>query len=119
MRSTTPSMGGGYNSVYNEPGLCKMVIVQDDAKFPPPRLCLLRRWPNFEGGFGFKLYDLMDKLKVEDVVRHSPAEAGGLRRNDVIIEINGDNIESKSFFRLVEILKEVCQQFKISLYFKT
>ena len=107
VRSTTPSMNRTYNSVYNEPGYCKMVIVQDDDKFPQPRLCLLRRWPNFEGGFGFKLYDLMDTLKVEDVVRHSPAEAGGLRRNDVIIEINGDNIESKSFFRLVEILKEV------------
>lgn len=109
VRGGTPSLNKTtYNSVYTDPGYCKMVIVQEDDKFPSPRLCLLRRWPNFEGGFGFKLYeDLMDTLKVEDVVRHSPAEAGGLRRNDVIIEINRDNIESKSFIRLVEILKEV------------
>jgi hypothetical protein len=108
-----------YNSVYTDPGYCKMVIVQDDDKFPSPRLCLLRRWPNFEGGFGFNLYeDLISStgaLKVEEVVRHSPAEAGGLRRNDVIIEINGDNIEFKSFFRLVEILKEACSQSEMEL----
>lgn len=116
-------VGGGsnktYNSVYTDPGYCKMVIVQDDDKFPSPRLCLLRRWPNFEGGFGFNLYeDLISStgaLKVEEVVRHSPAEAGGLRRNDVIIEINGDNIEFKSFFRLVEILKEACSQNEMEL----
>lgn len=108
-----------YNSVYTDPGYCKMVIVQDDDKFPSPRLCLLRRWPNFEGGFGFNLYeDLMSStgaLKVEEVVRHSPAEAGGLRKNDVIIEINGDNIEYKSFFRLLEILKEACNQNEMEL----
>jgi hypothetical protein len=119
-------VGGGsnqktptYNSVYTEPGCCKMVIVQDDDKFPSPRLCLLRRWPNFEGGFGFNLYeDLISStgaLKVEEVVRNSPAEAGGLRRNDVIIEINGENIEFKSFFRLVEILKEACNQNEMEL----
>lgn len=110
-----------FNSVYTDPGYCKMVIVQDDDKFPSPRLCLLRRWPNFEGGFGFKLYeDLISStgaLKVEEVVRHSPAEAGGLRRNDVIIEINRDNIEFKSFFRLVEILKEVTCFFQFSQFF--
>ena len=108
-----------YNSVYTDPGYCKMVIVQDDDKFPSPRLCLLRRWPNFEGGFGFNLYeDLISStgaLKVEEVVRHSPAEAGGLRKNDVIIEINGDNIECKSFFRLVEILKEACSRNELEL----
>lgn len=108
-----------FNSVYSDPGVCKMVIVQDDDKFPSPRLCLLRRWPNFDGGFGFKLYeDLISStgaLKVEEVVRHSPAEAGGLRKNDVIIEINGDNIEFKSFFRLVEVLKEACSRNKMEL----
>ena len=108
-----------YNSVYTDPGYCKMVIVQDDDKFPSPRLCLLRRWPNFEGGFGFNLYeDLISStgaLKVEEVVRNSPAEAGGLRKNDVIIEINGDNIEFKSFFRLLEILKEACNQNEMEL----
>lgn len=108
-----------YNSVYTDPGFCKMVIVQDDDKFPSPRLCLLRRWPNFEGGFGFNLYeDLFSStgaLKVEEVVRHSPAEAGGLRKNDVIIEINGDNIELKSFFPLVEILKEACSKAEMEL----
>lgn len=108
-----------YNSVYTDPGYCKMVIVQDDDKFPSPRLCLLRKWPNFEGGFGFNLYEdlisLTGALKVEEVVRHSPAEAGGLRKNDVIIEINGDNIEYKSFLRLAEMLKEACSQNEMEL----
>ena len=108
-----------YNSVYTDPGYCKMVIVQDDDKFPSPRLCLLRRWPNFEGGFGFNLHeDLMSStgaLKVEHVSRHSPAEAGGLRKNDVIIEINNEKIESKLFFHLLEILKEACNQNEMEL----
>jgi hypothetical protein len=107
-----------FNSTYSDPGLCKMVIVQDDEKFPSPRLCLLRRWPNFDGGFGFNLYeDLISSgaLKVAEVVRNSPAEAGGLRKNDVIIEINSTNIECKSFFRLVEILKEACSQNEMEL----
>ena len=95
-----------------------MVIVQDDDKFPSPRLCLLRRWPNFEGGFGFSLYeDLISSgaLKVQEVVRHSPAEAGGLRKNDVIVEVNRENIELKSFIQLVEILKDAFRQNDIEL----
>jgi hypothetical protein len=115
------SVSGGkiYNTIYTDPGYCKMVIVQDDEKFPSPRLCLLRKWPNFEGGFGFHLYeDLLNStgaLKIENVIRGSPAEAGGLRANDVIIEINGDNIEYKSFFRLIEILKDAFSQHEMEL----
>jgi hypothetical protein len=111
--------GKTYNSIYTDPGYCKMVIVQDDEKFPSPRLCLIRKWPNFEGGFGFQLFeDLLNSngaLKIESVVKGSPAEAGGLKPNDVIIEINGDNIEYKSFFRLVEILKEAFNQQEMEL----
>ena len=115
------STSGGkiYNTIYTDPGYCKMVIVQDDEKFPSPRLCLLRKWPNFEGGFGFHLYeDLLNStgaLKIENVICGSPAEAGGLRSNDVIIEINGDNIEYKSFFRLIEILKDAFSQHEMEL----
>jgi hypothetical protein len=108
-----------YNTIYTDPGYCKMVIVQDDEKFPSPRLCLLRKWPNFEGGFGFHLYeDLLNStgaLKIENVTRGSPAEAGGLRSNDVIIEINGDNIEYKSFFSLIEVLKDAFSQHEMEL----
>ena len=107
-----------YNSVYTDPGFCKMVIVQDDDKFPAPRMCLLRKWPNFDG-FGFTVYeDLISStgaLKVEEVARHSPAEAGGLRKNDVVIEINNENVENKTFLRLVEILKEACAQNEMEL----
>jgi hypothetical protein len=108
-----------YNTIYTDPGYCKMVIVQDDEKFPAPRCCLLRKWPNFEGGFGFHLYeDLLNStgaLKIEEVTPGSPAEAGGLHANDVIIEINGDNIEYKSFFRLIEILKDAFSQHEMEL----
>ena len=45
-----------YNSTYAEPkGCCNIVIVQNEEKFPPPRLCLVRHWPNFEGGLGFTI----------------------------------------------------------------
>ena len=118
-----------YNSTYESSGQSKMIIIKDneeeenenddDDKFPPPRLCLLRKWPNFNNGFGFSLYeDLLNStgsLKVENIVKSSPAEIGGLRVNDILIEVNGEYVEYKSFFHLIEILKHAFSRQEIEL----
>jgi hypothetical protein len=111
-----------YNSTYKSTGHSKMIIIQDDdddEKFPQPRLCLLRRWPNFDAGFGFSLFeDLLNStasLKVENIMKNSPAEIGGLRVNDILVEVNGEYVEYKSFFHLIEILKQAFDNNQIEL----
>lgn len=77
--------------------------------FPPPRRCLIRKWINYRGGFGFKLYqDFKLQLRVDDVVPDSPAQMAGLSKNHLIVEINGKNIQRIPFLSLVEILKSAC-----------
>ena len=114
-----------YNSTYETSGQSKMIIIQDDDdetdedKFPPPRLCLLRKWPTFDGGFGFSLCDDLlnstGSLKVKNIIKNSPAEVGGLKINDILIEVNGEYVEYKSFFHLIEILKEAFNKQEIEL----
>lgn len=107
-----------YNSVYKDSAYSKMIVIEDDEKFPSPRLCLLRKWPNFEG-FGFtlceELLNTLGSLKVESVIKNSPAEIGGLRINDIIIEINNEYVEYKSFFDLIKILQDALSQDDIEL----
>ena len=109
-----------FKTSFEKPGLSKTIFINDeggdeveveweDQMFPPPRQCLLRKWPNFESGFGFSLFiDLFNStgaLKVRNVIKHSPADVGGLKLNDVVVEINGQHIEELAFIRLVEIFK--------------
>lgn len=64
---------------------------------PSPRLCIIVKWPDFEG-YGFNLHAEKSKPgqyigKVDD---NSPAEAAGLREDDRIIEVNGANISNEN-----------------------
>jgi hypothetical protein len=105
-----------FNTVYTDPGYSKMVIVQDDEKFPSPRLCLLRRWN--EDGYGFHLVEDVESsigYKIGDIKHNSPAEAGGLRRNDIIIEVNRKNIEYRAFVCLIEILRKAFHKDEMEL----
>lgn len=72
-----------------------MSSLPDDA--PSPRLCIIVKWPDFEG-YGFNLHAEKSKPgqyigKVDD---NSPAEAAGLREDDRIIEVNGVNIANEN-----------------------
>jgi len=61
------------------------------------RLCHLRVWPDFQG-YGFNLFAIKDRRGhyVQSVERGSPAETGGLRAGDRIVEVNAVNISSEN-----------------------
>jgi C-terminal processing protease CtpA/Prc len=74
---------------------------------PRPRLCHLRRWPDFDG-YGFNLH--CEKSKpgqyIGKVDHNSPAESAGLRENDRIIEVNYVPIGNENHKQVVGRIKE-------------
>ena len=78
-----------------------------DKNAPQPRLCHLRRWPNFMG-YGFNLH--CEKARpgqyIGKVDPNSPAESAGLRENDRIIEVNFVPIGTENHKQVVARIKE-------------
>ncbi|CAF0951969.1 unnamed protein product [Adineta steineri] len=74
---------------------------------PRPRLCHLRRWPNFVG-YGFNLH--CEKSKpgqyIGKVDPDSPAESAGLHEYDRIIEVNFVPIGNENHKQVVSRIKE-------------
>lgn len=60
---------------------------------PMARLCQLHRWIDFPG-YGFNLLAMKGRRGhyVQNVERGSPAETGGIKVGDRIVEVNGVNI---------------------------
>lgn len=73
---------------------------------PHPRLCHIRKWPNFNG-YGFNLHTEKNKegQLVGRVDPGSPAEAAGLKEGDRIIEVNGTNIGQENHGQVVARIK--------------
>ncbi|CAF1059970.1 unnamed protein product [Adineta ricciae] len=74
---------------------------------PRPRLCHLRRWPDFNG-YGFNLHCEKNKPGqfIGKVDRESPAESAGLREGDRIIEVNHVPIGNENHTQVVARIKE-------------
>ena len=74
---------------------------------PRPRLCHLRRWPDF-AGYGFNLHSERTKAGqyIGKVDQNSPAESAGLRENDRIIEVNLVLIGNENHKQVVSRIKE-------------
>ena len=74
---------------------------------PRPRLCHLRRWPDFNG-YGFNLHCEKNKPGqfIGKVDRESPAESAGLREGDRIIEVNHVPIGNENHRQVVARIKE-------------
>ncbi|KAH7952609.1 hypothetical protein HPB51_028229 [Rhipicephalus microplus] len=60
------------------------------------RLCYLRKWPDYEG-YGFSLREDEENFFITAVVPDSPAELGGLRNDDRLIEVNAVSVENRSY----------------------
>lgn len=71
-----------------------------------PRLCHIKKWPDFQG-YGFNLHAEKDRKGqyIGQIDAGSPAEAGGLKDGDRIIEINGSNIEEDSHQQVIQKIK--------------
>merc|ERR1712240_766300 len=75
---------------------------------PPPRLCHLVKWEDFEG-YGFNLYAEKNKpgQYIGEIDPESPAEAAGLREGDRIVEVNGVNVNMENHRQVVQRIKAV------------
>ena len=70
---------------------------------PQPRLCHVKKWPNFDG-YGFTLHSEKNNRgqMIGKIDADSPAEAGGLKPMDKIIEINGVNVTRENHRQVVQ-----------------
>uniref|UniRef100_A0A673L173 PDZ domain-containing protein n=1 Tax=Sinocyclocheilus rhinocerous TaxID=307959 RepID=A0A673L173_9TELE len=72
---------------------------------PHPRLCVLHK----EGaGFGFNLGCVQNKpgTYIGQVMMGSAGERAGLCERDVVVEVNGQNVEEEYFDEVVRLIKE-------------
>lgn len=72
--------------------------VESPKAAPAVRLCHIVRRPDFEG-YGFKLLEDHEKklVLISAVESGSPAEAAGLQVKDIIIKVNGVNVEDATY----------------------
>ena len=77
-----------------------------------PRLCHLKKWPDFNG-YGLALRDHRGKHYIDKVHRGSPAEAGGLKEFDRIVEVDGKNKERSSHSKVVQCIREARHETKL------
>lgn len=64
---------------------------------PRPRLCHLHAWPDYDGyGFSLCARKGFSGQFIYRVELGSPADLGGLRNGDRIIEVNGTNVSSEN-----------------------
>lgn len=86
-----------------------MSHVDDTLRDANVRLCRLLSWPNYVG-LGFQLVRRPRPPHLVAIVESaSPAAAGGLQINDVILAINGNDVTETNFRDLVAIVKVVQQ----------
>ncbi|XP_050407834.1 Na(+)/H(+) exchange regulatory cofactor NHE-RF1 isoform X1 [Patella vulgata] len=71
-----------------------------------PRLCHLRKWPDFEG-YGFNLHAEKNKpgQYIGKVDEGSPAEMADLREHDRIIEVNNTNVEQEAHQNVIQNIR--------------
>lgn len=81
----------------------------DIDKVSVPRIACLAKGPK---GYGFNLHG--DKGKtvqtISAVDEDSAAELGGLRVGDIVIEVNGENVESLTHMEVVNLIKKVSDE---------
>merc|ERR1712038_1462457 len=73
---------------------------------PPPRSCQVTKWPDFNG-YGFTLHNNKELgiQSIGAVDEKSPAAAAGLKKGDIIIEINGVNVTRENHGQIVSRIK--------------
>lgn len=89
----------------------KSTSTRDDQQDELPRVCILRKSSNDNEELGFSIARIKDLKEhvINDVVPGSLADRAGLRPNDCLLEVNGENVESKSHIETVKKISELKQ----------
>ena len=82
-----------------------------DATKPIPRLCVLRKTAETsELGLSIARMKNVSEHVINDVVPGSLAELAGVKVNDALLEVNGENVEHKSHVDTVNRIIELARQ---------
>lgn len=81
--------------------------MSDISDAPVPRQCHIIMWPDFQG-YGFNLHSEKNRPGqfIGKVDEDSPAEYGGLKKGDRILEVNGANISNENHKQVVQRIKQ-------------
>ena len=81
---------------------------------PRPRECHVKKWPHFDG-YGFNLHAEKNKPGqfIGNIDSGSPAEKGGLKEGDRIVEVNGVNVNQENHKQVVQRIKAVPHETKL------
>ncbi|KAM4628383.1 Na(+)/H(+) exchange regulatory cofactor NHE-RF3 [Polymixia lowei] len=90
----------------------------EDGCLPCPRLCVLDRE---ETGFGFHLGCIQDEpgTFIGQVVPGGSGQRAGLSGGDVVIEVNGQNVENEYFEEVVMLIKRSMSPLKLLVVERT
>ncbi|XP_060769428.1 NHERF family PDZ scaffold protein 4b isoform X2 [Neoarius graeffei] len=86
--------------------LASSVEAQEELEVEPkPRLCVLQRSPV---GFGFHLGLVQQKpgTFINQVAPGGPGESSGLLQGDVLVEVNGENVEEECLEDVILLMKK-------------
>ncbi|KAM7537631.1 hypothetical protein Aperf_G00000069765 [Anoplocephala perfoliata] len=73
---------------------------------PKARIVHLYKWPSADG-YGFVLKDSQSKeYRIGSVEHNLPAEAAGLMKNDIVIEVNGRSMKNATYTDVVEAIRQ-------------
>jgi Na(+)/H(+) exchange regulatory cofactor NHE-RF1 len=75
----------------------RIFLISQISSLLPNQLnpCKITKWPDFQG-YGFNLHAERDRVGqfIGEINDDSPADAASLKEGDIIIEVNGTNIEN-------------------------
>ena len=79
-------------------------------------MCYLYKVEDFDG-YGFNLCKIKGREGqfIGNIELGSPADRGGLREGDRLVEVNGENIETKSHKKVVKRIKEIKDEVSLLL----
>ncbi|XP_075744054.1 Na(+)/H(+) exchange regulatory cofactor NHE-RF2-like [Rhipicephalus microplus] len=80
----------------------------------PVRLCKLVRRPDFDGyGFGILVDEKSKLATVTTMEKGGPAEAGGLRAKDCIVQVNGESVIGYSQRDVVDRIRSSTKEVRL------
>ncbi|ESO12809.1 hypothetical protein HELRODRAFT_105536 [Helobdella robusta] len=81
---------------------------------PKLRLCIVKSWGDGKG-FGFNMLSHKGKpgQYIENVDNNSPAMHGGLKKGDIIVAVNGNDVEGLSHGEVVDLIKSNLKETKL------